>query len=405
MMPIVPFPDGSDSLTAMAARRGAGYQPSAGDLFELVHAGADTRAELGRLTGLSRTAVAARVDFLLQRGLLVERPGEASTGGRPAARLEFHATGGVVLVAAIGASRSQVAICDLAGRIVTESELHVDVTRGPAAVLGAVAAELAGLRRACDTSDELVRGISVSIPGPVDRERGCSVRAPAMPGWDGVPLAEYVALPEREIPLVVENDVNALAVAEHHALRDTGVEDLLLVKISTGIGAGLVSGGRLQRGADDASGEIGHTTVRDAGGVVCRCGATDCLEAVAGGPALVRALAGREITTLAGVVELARRGDHEAVALVRDAGRHLGEVLAGAVNLLNPGVVVLTGDLADAFEPLVAGVREQVYRHASASVTRRLRIEPSKLGERGGVAGGAALVLEKILAARAIDAG
>jgi predicted NBD/HSP70 family sugar kinase len=389
----------------MAARRGAGYQPSAGDLFELVRGGADTRAELGRLTGMSRTAVAARVDHLLATGWLVERPGEASTGGRPAARLEFHATGGVVLVAAIGASRSQVALCDLAGRVVTESELRIDVTLGPAAVLGTVAEEFATLRRIAATEATAVRGIAVSIPGPVDRDRGCSVRAPAMPGWDGVPLADHLTLPGRSLPLVVENDVNALAVAEHHALRDTGVADLLLVKISTGIGAGLVCGGRLQRGADGASGEIGHTAVRDGGGVACRCGGTDCLEAVAGGPALIRALSGRGVTALAGVVELARRGDHEAVSLVRDAGRHLGEVLAGAVNLLNPGVVVLAGDLADAFEPLVAGVREQVYRHASASVTRRLRIEPSKLGERGGVAGCAALVLERILAARAIDAG
>ncbi|MGE3288431.1 MAG: ROK family protein [Pseudonocardia sp.] len=387
----------------MAARRGAGYQPSAGDLFELVRGGADTRAELGRLTGLSRTAVAARVDHLLAQGWLVERPGEASTGGRPAARLEFHATGGVVLVAAIGASRSQVAVCDLAGRVVTESELRVDVTLGPATVLDAVAAELATLRRDTGTGDDAVRGVAVSIPGPVDRARGCSVRAPAMPGWDGVPLADHLALAGR--PLVVENDVNALAVAEHHTLRDAGVEDLLLVKISTGIGAGLISGGRLQRGADGASGEIGHTAVSDGDGIACRCGGTGCLEAVAGGPALVGALSGRGVSTLAGVVELARRGDHEAVSLVRDAGRHLGEVLAGAVNLLNPGVVVLAGDLADAFEPLVAGVREQVYRHASASVTRRLRIEPSKLGERGGVAGCAALVLERILAARAIDAG
>lgn len=404
MVVIVPSADGSDSLALMAARRGAGYQPSAGDLFELVRAGADTRTELGRLTGLSRTAVAARVDFLLARGLLREHPGEASTGGRPAARLEFHATGGVVQVAAIGAGRSQVALCDLAGRVVADAELRIDVARGPAAVLGAVAGELATLRRLTDTAEDLVRGIAVSIPGPVDRERGCSLRAPSMPAWDGVPLADHVALPTRTVPVVVENDVNALAVAEHHALRDAGVEDLLLVKISTGIGTGLVSGGRLQRGADGAGGEIGHTTVRGAD-APCRCGGTGCLETVAGGPALVRALGRPEVTTLAGVVELARRGDHEAVSLVRDAGRHLGEVLAAAVNLVNPGVVVLAGDLSDAFEPLVAGVREQVYRHASASVTRRLRIEPSKLGERGGVAGCAALVLERILAARAVDAG
>jgi len=390
----------------MAARRGAGYQPSAGDLFELVRQGADTRAELRRLTGLSRTAVTARIEHLLARGLLVERPGGAATGGRPAAKLEFHAAGGAVLVAAIGASRAQLAVCDLSGAVRAECSLHVDVGDGPHTVLGAVAKHLDELRHAAEVEPGTVRGIGVSIPGPVDRERGCSVRAPAMPDWDEVPVAPLLIRAEQQVPVIVENDVNALAVAEHHALKAGGVEDLLLVKASTGIGAGVISGGQLQRGADGASGEIGHTSVADAGGVPCLCGGVDCLEAVAGGRELVRALAaaGHGVEALADVVTLAQRGDREAVRLVRDAGRRIGTVLAGAVNLLNPAVVVLAGDLADAFEPLVAGVREQVYARAAAPVTRRLRIEPSVHGERGGILGCATLVLERILAPRSIDA-
>ena len=160
--------------------------------------------------------------------------------------------------------------------------------------------------------------------------------------------------------------------------------DLLLVKVSTGIGAGIIAGGVLQRGARGAAGEIGHNPVADGGGVVCRCGNLDCLEAVASGAALVAALraAGREVADVPGVVALVRAGDPEAVALVRHAGRRIGEVLAVAVNLLNPQVVVFGGDLAEAFEPLLAGVREQVYRRAVVPVTRELRDRAERA--RGG---------------------
>jgi predicted NBD/HSP70 family sugar kinase len=183
------------------------------------------------------------------------------------------------------------------------------------------------------------------------------------------------------------------------------VSDLLHVKVSTGIGAGIVAGGALQRGALGAAGEIGHNPVGDGVGVVCRCGNVDCLEAVASGAALVTALRARdrEVADVPEVVALVRAGDPEAVALVRQAGRRIGEVLAVAVNLLNPQVVVFGGDLADAVEPLLAGVREQVYRRAIVPATRRLRIERSALGPGAGIAGCAAMALAEVLSPRAID--
>jgi predicted NBD/HSP70 family sugar kinase len=180
----------------------------------------------------------------------------------------------------------------------------------------------------------------------------------------------------------------------------------LHVKVSTGIGAGIIAGGALQRGAHGAAGEIGHNPVADGGGVVCRCGNLDCLEAVASGAALVTALRaeGRDVADVPGVVALVRAGDPEAVALVRHAGRRVGEVLAVAVNLLNPQVVVFGGDLAEAFEPLLAGVREQVYRRAIVPVTRDLSIEQSALGPEAGIVGCAAMALAEVLSPRAIDA-
>ncbi len=371
---------------------------SAGDVFALIHDGlVHTRAEIGRRTDLSRTAVGARVRQLVELGLVVEEAAGAMTGGRPAGRLHVNRAGGVVLAASIGASRTQLGVCDLAGDVLAETALDLATTLGPATVLRTVAEGLEALR---DKVDRPVRGIGVCLPGPVDVAAATVLESPLLPGWGGVPIT--VGSPG--VPVLVDNDVNALTLAER-AVRP-GVSDLLHVKVSTGIGAGIIAGGRLQRGVHGAAGEIGHNPVADGGGVVCRCGNLDCLEAVASGAALVAALrtAGRDVPDVPGVVALVRAGDPEAVALVRHAGRRIGEVLAVAVNLLNPQVVVFGGDLAEAFEPLLAGVREQVYRRAVVPVTRELSIEQSALGAGGGIAGCAAMTLAEVLSPRAVDA-
>jgi len=180
-----------------------------------------------------------------------------------------------------------------------------------------------------------------------------------------------------------------------------------MVKASTGIGLGIVSGGALQRGHLSAAGEMGHVPIADGGGVLCRCGQTDCLEAVAGGWAMVRALRsrGRDVSHVRDVVTLALNGDAEALGMIRTAGRHVGEVLSTAVTLLNPEIVVIGGDLARAYEPFVAGVRETVYRRSTALSTRQLRIVASTFGEHQGVVGCAALINEWVTSAQAIDSG
>lgn len=382
-------------------------QPStSGDLLRLIREGVCTRAELGRLTGLSRPAVALRVSELIARGLVIERPGGPSSGGRPPARLEFNAAGGAVLVANLGQRRGQVAVCDLAGRILVQSDpdlpAHPDLQALPQwltehwdELLGK-----AGLTRAA------VRGVGVGSPGAAGIAGGTAPvplrrlvpPAPA-PRPDGIDLRP--ALAERfPVPAYFDNDVNVAALGEYQARYRGQIDDLLFVKLSTGIGAGLIAGGRIQRGALGAAGEIGHIPVRDGEGVPCRCGNFDCVEAVAGGAALTAATGAADLAELALRV---RGGDPAAVAPVRRAGRRIGEVIAAAVNLLNPAVVVLGGDLVETGEPLIAGVREAVYQRATALATRQLRIEPSTLGDAAGLTGCAAMVLDHILSPAAID--
>jgi predicted NBD/HSP70 family sugar kinase len=225
-----------------------------------------------------------------------------------------------------------------------------------------------------------------------------------MRGWDGVALEPYLHALIAS-PVLVDNDANVMALAERRG-EYRSVDDLLFLKLSTGLGAGIISGGAVQRGAVGAAGEFGHNKVGAAQGLPCRCGDTGCLEAIAGGWTLVRALAqqGHPVGHVRDVVELANRGDAEARRLIRESGRHIGEALAAAVNLLNPAVVVVGGDMARAYDILVAGLREALYGSATALATRTLRVVPSTHGDRSAVHGSAALILDHILSPAAIDA-
>ena len=252
---------------------------------------------------------------------------------------------------------------------------------------------------------EEVFGVGLSLPGTVDQQRGSSVDTPVLTGWDGVPLVPYF----RELtdaPVVLGNDANVIALAEWRAGAGRGYDDLLVIKASTGLGAGIIAGGVLQRGAIRAAGEFGHNKAAAAGDRACRCGDVGCVEAVAGGWALVRTLKeeGRPVQNLREIVALAHSGDALARRLIRDSGRNIGEVLASAVNLLNPAVLIVAGDVAGAYDIFVAGLRETLYGNATALATRVLDVVPAQFGDRGGVIGSAMMVLDHVLGPAAIDA-
>ncbi|MDF5753892.1 ROK family transcriptional regulator [Spongiactinospora sp. TRM90649] len=384
-------------------RRSVAPLASSGEVLRLIRSGeAVTRAEIGRVTGLSRPAVALRVGELLDHGLVVEDTEGPSTGGRPPARLTFNAAGGVVLVASLGAGRTQIAVCDLGAEVLARTDVSIDVEEGPGVVLPLL----------MDTWERLlgdrplsqVRGVGLGVPATVEFAAGRTESARVMASWTGLVIPPLIA-GRFPVPVFVDNDVNAIAVGEHHAAYAGAVDDLLFVKVSTRIGAGVISGGAIMRGALGAAGEIGHIPVRDGGGVLCRCGSVDCLDSVASATAMLRVLRerGRDVSSVPDVVTLVRAGDAVTMAVIRDAARKLGEVVASAVNLLNPAVVVLGGDLAETFPQLVSGVREVVYRRSTALATRNLRIEPSRLGPGAGITGCALMVLDNILSPEAVD--
>jgi predicted NBD/HSP70 family sugar kinase len=375
---------------------------TAGTVLALVRSGrAATRSELGRQTGLSRSAVSARVSALAEAGLLVEGEELASTGGRPPGGLLFNVDAAAVLGVAIGRSRSQLGVFDLEGReIVGDSRDHT-VGIGPDELLPAVAERLAGLLR--DVTRP-VAGIGMSLPGTVDPERRVSLDSPVMRGWDGVELAPYLS-GVADAPLYLTNDTSALARSELFGQAVPG-SDVLVLKASTGLGLGVIADGRLVNEHRGVTGELGHTRVELAGDLLCRCGATGCLETVAGGWALVNRLTeqGVEARHVRDLVTLALEGEPRARNLLRESGRYVGEVLAVAVNLLNPQTVVIGGDMGAAFDLYSAGVREAVYSLSTARATRELRFLPAAHGDSAGLVGCAALVINHELSPAAVDA-
>ena len=392
---------------------------SAGDVFALIRELRNTtRAELSQLTGLSRTAVASRVAALLELGLVAECEQAASTGGRPATMLTFDADAGVIVSVAIGISRTRMAICNLAGELIAGSDIDQEVALGPDDLMPDVVKRLDVLLE--DHRDVPVYGVGLSLPGPVDRERGCSRDSPILRGWDGVALRPYfeelraLALGQersdsgngsRRVPMLFDNDANAIALSERGGDLSRH-DDLLVLKASTGLGAGIIAGGVLLRGAWQAAGEFGHNKTAAAHPLPCRCGDAGCLEAIAGGWAVVHALQqqGYSVRHMRDVVELAHAGDPQARRMIRDSGRHIGEVIASAVNLLNPKVLVIAGDFAGAYEIFVAGLRETLYGNATAMSTRELEVVSAAHGAHSAVAGTATMVLDEVLSPRAVDA-
>lgn len=376
----------------------------AGSVLRLIRDGdAVTRAAIARRTGLARSTVAQRVDALLAHQLVYEAGDEASTGGRPATVLAFNHRAGVVLVADLGATHSRLAISDLDGRPLAEVAFDMDIADGPEQVLGNVMERFEALLAEAGRDAGEVRGIGIGVPGPVDFPAGRPVNPPIMPGWDGFSIPDWFA--ERHaVPVLVDNDVNIMALGEHWS-HWRELDHLLYVKVGTGIGSGIVSGRAIHRGADGAAGDIGHIRVPGHDDAICRCGNVGCLEAVAGGRALALALTAEGIDAPGSreVVELVNAGRPEAILKVREAGRVLGDVLAGCVNFFNPGAIVVGGDIAEAQHHLLAGVREVVFQRSLPLATRDLTIADSRLGDRAGVIGAAIMVLDHILAPEAVD--
>lgn len=401
---------GSDGTAALASDQ---LDTLASVLAGVRTGGLRTRSELVRQLGLGRNLVSQRVGQLIDLGLLQDGTMAPSTGGRPSRQLRFRSDAGCLLVADLGATHLQAGLTDLDGAVLDQRLQRLDITAGPEATLDRIEQLFDEILSAQPGKARPPWGVGVGLPGPVEFSRGRPMAPPIMPGWDAYPVRERLAA-RYAAPAWVDNDVNLLALGELRAGIGRAEQNLLYVKVGTGIGAGLISGGRLHRGAQGAAGDIGHAQVLDDESVLCRCGNTGCLEALAGGFAIARdgllaAQSGRsrmladtlEATgalTAEDVIQAAARGDQVSQGMLTRAGRLVGRTLATLVNFYNPSLIVIGGQISTAGEAFLGELRRTVYGRSMALATRDLRITTSPLGDRAGLFGAAFLVADELFA-------
>jgi predicted NBD/HSP70 family sugar kinase len=360
--------------------------------------GSASRSDLARLTGLSRTTVTTLVADLHTRGLIVEEshgPAHAETGsrGRRPAFLRLAPSAGAALGIDFGHRLIRVAVADLGSTVLAEQTIELDVDAAACAAMEAASELTEVVLAAAQIERSQIIGAGVGIPGPIDHATGAVASMTILPGWSGVSAGREL---ERllEIPVRVDNDANLGALGEVTYGAGQGLSDVVYVRLTSGIGSGLILGGRLHHGANGFAGELGHVQVQ-ADGVVCRCGNRGCLETVAADGSLLALLrpAHGDDLTVRGMLELVASGDLGARRVFNDAGRALGRVLADLCNHLNPAAIIVGGELSAAVGPLLDGIRESVHRYAQPSVADAVEVKPGVLGERAEVLGALALVI------------
>jgi glucokinase-like ROK family protein len=370
-----------------------------------------SRARLIEALDSSRGKISSEVARLVEKGLLAEKGLAQSDGGRRSSLLGIPPSAGLIAAVDIGATSIDVALTTLGGEFLARRGEPADVRDGPLPTLDRVKFLLSELldEQAANARDVLA--IGVGVPGPVEQASGLLTVPPIMPGWDRFPIREAFA-GQYAAPVFVDNDVNVMALGEHWGGVAKGVDDMIFVKIGTGIGSGIIIGGRLHRGTQGCAGDFGHICV-DPDGPLCSCGNAGCLEAMAAAPAIVlqaercaregespllmALLREKGELTMKDVGEAARRGDYCALTIVRKSGRLVGQTLASAVNVLNPSMIVIGGGVSRVGNALLAEVRSAIYQRSLPLATRNLPIVMSELDDVAGVVGASAMAAGEVL--------
>ena len=360
--------------------------------------GRASRAEIARATGLSRSTVSSIVSDLIESGLLTEERdalgvayGEA--GGRPPVLLSLDPSAGLAVGIDFGHTHLRVAVSDLSHEVLAETRRELDVDHSADQGLDAAVELVDQVLNEAKVERNAVLGVGMGLPGPINSSTRTVGSSSILPGWVGVDAAAEMQRRLR-LPVHVENDANLGALAEYVWGSGRGHSDVIYIKLSSGVGAGLLLGGRLHEGAGGTAGEIGHTPAQQ-GTAICRCGSRGCLETVASARAIAEQLGasrGEPVSTQE-LLRLTAEGDPAAARLIAEAGREIGVDLAGLCNLINPDCVIIGGDLSAAGELITEPIFESIRRYAITNAAEQVTVVAGVLGERAELLGALALVL------------
>ncbi|WP_028067937.1 ROK family transcriptional regulator [Solirubrobacter soli] len=350
-----------------------------------------SRSAIAEITGLSRPTVSAFMEELEKAGIVEPYEDDAprQSGGRPPVLMTLVPRAAFAVGVDMGHEHLRVAVCDLSGELLSDEFSAIDVDHAPHETMDLAKDMVARTLERAEVTRDHVIGAGMALAAPVDGETGRVFAKGILPSWGGVePVTEMEQ--RLGLPVRVENDANLGALGEHVFGAGQGVDEMAYVRLSAGIGLGLVLAGRAFGGTCGIAGELGHVRVsRD--GPICRCGNRGCLEMVAS-PSAVARLLGPGVT-VAELLDLARGGDRGAQRAIGDAGELIGEALATLVTLLNPKLIVVGGDLATTGDIVLDPIRTAIRRYAIPPAGAAVEIVRGTLGERAEVLGAAAMVL------------
>ena len=369
-----------------------------------------SRTEITNITGWSKAKTSQVIRSLVGKGFLVEVGEGASQGGRKPRLLRLNDQLGYLVGMDIGATSIDLVLTDVGGKVLQSRSEPADVRQPPDAFFTRCCKHILAMAASQGCRPDQILGIGVGVPGPVDFSHAVLVAPPLMPDWENFPIRDFI---QRTFPaayVVVDNDVNIMALGEQRAGDGSGVDHFIFIKIGTGIGAGIVSNGKIHRGSLGCAGDIGHICV-DKQGPVCRCGNTGCLEAMAAGPAIsekaMQAAKNGLSPLLLQMLEsnggylrpedvnaACREGDQAALEIIRSSGQMVGDVLAGLVNFFNPSHIFIGGGITNFGNHLLVAIRRAVLRRSLPLATRNLSINYSRMGPEAGVTGAVALARE-----------
>jgi predicted NBD/HSP70 family sugar kinase len=352
-----------------------------------------TQAEIARATGLSPASVSNIVRELAEDGAASVTM--VRHNGRRARQVTLNPDAGLVAGIDFGNRHVRVAIADLAHNVLAED--YQTLSYGHRAMEGVPRSEAtvrALIEKVGRQHADLV-GMSVGLPGPIVASTGRLSAPTVLPGWADIDVA--AAFHDRmQVPVAVDNDAKLGALAESLWGSGRGLSDFAYLKVSTGIGAGLVLNGNIYRGAGGTAGEIGHTTIEE-NGPVCRCGNRGCLEVLAGVPALLESLrvSHGDDFTIEDMLRRSEAGDVGCQRVITDAGRHIGVAVANLCNLLSLQRIIIGGELALAGELLLSAITDSMARRAISISAQHTEVTTSTLGARAGVLGAVARALQE----------
>lgn len=369
-----------------------------------------SREALAVSSSFSKSRANAAVAGMLEQGVLEQTGEQVTTGGRRAETLRLSRNLGVLVGVAMGATGLEVGVLTPDLEVLAWHSEPADVRNGPGLVLSRVRALMHELLAKCRANARQVIGIGIGVPGPVDFDSGQLVNPPLMPEWDAYSIRDDLRA-DYSAPVFVGNDVNVMALGELWRMQ-RGLQNFLVIKVSTGIGCGIVCHGEVYRGANGSAGDVGHICV-EPGGPRCHCGNLGCVETMAAGPAIARMateaaqagqsallaemLEARGVLRLQDVAQASRAGDAAANAIVQRAGALIGQMLASVVNFFNPSHVFIGGGVTRVGPLFLAAVRQSVYHRSLALSTRHLEIQYTPLGQRAGLIGAAVLAMQESL--------